>query len=340
MNAEEFRKKYSLGEGENSLKIRSKSIEVKLFAEGEDKSKKSWIEMVRKGEYYYYGEVISIGNSEFSNAIANFEKGVANDGVKKDMLIDYDHDYRNSKAAGWCEQLKVSEDGETLLGLVDWSKCGSESIEGNEYRYTSIEFSPAFYTRKMIDEDTMLEEDHGFTLFACTLTNRPFVKGMEKVTLSENKPIARNKKIDNNVNTNIGGNDMEFKEKFEAMEAKFNEVSTELEGTKIELAEKISKVKELEGEISFGKKDAEFDKMMQENKVVEAQRIHFHSGDMVEFAKAFSNLPVKEGGTSEEEQVKEVTAETITARAEEISKEQNITFSEAIKAARKELIKE
>lgn len=326
-----LREKFKTEENAVSFAMRSQSMEVVTFAEKEE----AWVELVKKGTFYWCGETIVIGEQQFAEAIKNFEAGLTNGGKKKDLLFDYEHDTFNTKAAGWIEALKISEDGETLLGKVKWSKAGRESIESDEYRFTSLEFSTFYYALEIVDGEPQ-EVDKGFTVFACTLTNRPFVKGMGQVTLSENKNIDHLSNMKQNSNNEVEEG-MEFKEKFEELTTKFSD----LEGKHKESVEALEVVTaerdELKKEVELAKVNVKFNEMMANGQVVEAQREAYIAGDMVKFAETAVVLPREEKGTSEEGVVEKVD---IVKEAEKLVEEKNISFSDAMKLVNKNLKEE
>lgn len=97
-----------------------------------------------------------------------------------DLDIDYDHKTdpaKGNKAAGWVRSAKV-DNGDRLTLSVEWTEEGANAIRKKEYRY----FSPSF-----VDEWEDPETGKKFkdVLFGGGITNRPFLKGMEPLTLSE-----------------------------------------------------------------------------------------------------------------------------------------------------------
>lgn len=331
-----FREIYNIEKGESSFSLKMPSSDTKTFML--DKNGEMWVDMVRADTYYYCGEVIEIGRREFEQAIVNFEEGLTNGGVKKDLLFDYDHDYMYTKAAGWINAIKISDDGKRLLGKVDWSAAGKASIEGDEYRYTSVEFSN-FYYKEELFEGEKVEVDKGFTLFACTLTNRPFVKGMERVALSEKNTLEKEDNLKDNKNKEPIGGLMKFEEKYNELVKKFDESLKTVEETNKNLETVQKENEELKGKIALSEKNSQFDAMLKENKAVEAQREHFLSGDMKAFAEAFIVVPTKEAGTSEEDNGEE-EAVNFSELATKLAKEKNIIFSEALKIVKREQNKE
>lgn len=136
-------------------------------------------EVLRAGEFSYRGETLKITEADLDKAIANFNAMQA-DG--HDLVIDYDHSFakgETSEAAGWFREL--TRKGSSLFARVKWNSGAVQKIRDEVYRY----FSPEFHEH-WSDEHG---KDWGFTLLAGGLTNRPFLKGMTPVALSE--PLER-----------------------------------------------------------------------------------------------------------------------------------------------------
>lgn len=153
---------------------------VTMAPEGET----SWVEILREGIYKHdiYGD-IEITRARLEEMVKNFEAGVR--GVE--IAIDVAHDPARG-AAGWIKRLEVRPSSRdktkaSLWGEVTWTSFGRELVEGGVYRYISAEFGA------WTDPETGNKYDD--VLFAATLTNRPFVKGMAPVSLSEVVAIAK-----------------------------------------------------------------------------------------------------------------------------------------------------
>jgi len=107
----------------------------------------------------------------------NFDAGVY--GI--DVAVDINHDHR-SGAAGWIKSLEVGPSStqpekSALFAQVEWTDHGREMV--GRYKYISAEFGP--YTDPETGKTT---QD---VLKAATLTNRPFIKGMQPVAVEEER---------------------------------------------------------------------------------------------------------------------------------------------------------
>jgi len=94
-----------------------------------------------------------------------------------DIAIDVVHD-PDRGAAAWVRALEIApsssrEGKQGLWASVEWTEFGQELVKGGQYRYISAEFGS--------HKDAETEKTFEDVLFAATLTNRPFVKGMAAV---------------------------------------------------------------------------------------------------------------------------------------------------------------
>lgn len=158
------------------------------------------VEIMRTGNWKHpqYGD-LEITDNTLDNIIINFNDRVR--GV--DIAIDLEHGESSYKgeAAGWIKRLE-KKDGR-LLAEIDWTKLGKEKLKDKIYQY----FSPEF---KFVYQDAETGKVYNNVLFGGSLTNRPFIKKMSPVMLSEDintnycEYIELNKKEDeNNMNPEL-----------------------------------------------------------------------------------------------------------------------------------------
>ena len=148
--------------------------------EGDNGNASSWIQAMPIGKYKHpiYGD-IDITPERVMRFAAN-----VNDGVRgQELDIDYDHKDKTNEAAGWVQQAEARlNDPEPknngLWVLVEWVKDAKEKILSKAYRYFSPEFD---------DEWTHPVSGETFkdVLFGGGITNRPFLKGILPLNLSE-----------------------------------------------------------------------------------------------------------------------------------------------------------
>lgn len=108
-----------------------------------------------------------------------FATNVKNKVRKSDLDIDYDHKERDGKAAGWVRDAEVRQDG--LYLNVAWTPDAARMIKNKEYRYFSPEFNDEW-------TDPATQTKYTDVLFGGALTNRPFLRGIAPVNLSEVLP--------------------------------------------------------------------------------------------------------------------------------------------------------
>jgi phage I-like protein len=135
----------------------------------------SQIEIMRTGTWKHpaYGQ-FSITENDIDEFILHFNEKVR--GV--DIAIDLEHGETPHKgaSAGWIKSLAKS--GNSLLAEIEWTDLGKEKLKAKEYKY----FSPEF---KFSYEDHETGKKYTNVLMGGGLTNRPFIKNMQPVLLSE-----------------------------------------------------------------------------------------------------------------------------------------------------------
>ncbi len=141
------------------------------FDDGEDTT--VWLQMMPHGEFSHptHGKIV-ISPERVSNFVRNFDDGFRG----QDLDVDYEHKERTGKAAGWIKKVEARSDG--LWGLVDFAKSAYGEIREGSWRYFSPEFAPKW-------KNPTNEEERKDVLFGGALTNRPFLKGILPINLSE-----------------------------------------------------------------------------------------------------------------------------------------------------------
>lgn len=118
-------------------------------------------------------------DSEKLNAFAeNWRNNVRG----QDLDIDLDHKKFNSEAAGWVTGVEIDTTNPDpkrrgLWYKVDWTKLGENKLSSRVYRYFSSDYFDSWTdpTGKV----------HKNVLNGGALTNRPYLKGMKPIVLSE-----------------------------------------------------------------------------------------------------------------------------------------------------------
>ena len=93
-----------------------------------------------------------------------------------DLDINYDHREHHGKAAGWIQSSEVRADG--LWLLIKFTDNAADAIAKDEYRYFSSEFTDQWTDPKNGTVYTNV-------FMGGALTNRPFLKDLKPLTLSE-----------------------------------------------------------------------------------------------------------------------------------------------------------
>ena len=139
-----------------------------------------WIQAMPIGKYKHplYG-VIEFTADRVQRFAANVKKKVRG----QDLDIDYDHKERSGEAAGWVQDADVrlgdpDPRNNGLWILVDFTSKAKELIKEKAYRYFSPEFVDEW--ENPIDGQTYKD-----VLFGGGITNRPFLKNIVPLNLSE-----------------------------------------------------------------------------------------------------------------------------------------------------------
>jgi phage I-like protein len=133
----------------------------------------NWMQAMPLGHYDHpeYGDIDFTDTTakEYADNIKAKVRG-------QDLDIDYDHKKRTDEAAGWIKDAEARPDG--LWVAVEWTKAAAEKIKDKAYRYFSPEFVDAWTHPKT-------GVTHKNVLFGGALTNRPFLKDILPINMSE-----------------------------------------------------------------------------------------------------------------------------------------------------------
>jgi len=110
----------------------------------------------------------------FKHIEENFNRNVR----KVELAIDPEHKHTEG-AYGWIKKL-INRGQKGLYALVEWTKLGKDAIKNKIYKYISAEYAPSY-------TDPETGKTYKDVLLGAALTNRPFIKGMKPVSLSEDK---------------------------------------------------------------------------------------------------------------------------------------------------------
>lgn len=134
------------------------------------------IQVLRVGKFTHpvYG-VVDITPKDLAELKMNFDSRT----FGQDVMFDYFHD-NGKEAACWPKHLELREGGNELwASQIDWTPRGRKAVQEKELRY----FSPEFGNWKNPETN----ETHRNVLMGGGLTNRPFIKNMAPIMLSEDQ---------------------------------------------------------------------------------------------------------------------------------------------------------
>jgi len=161
--------------GDNELDIIGdvflKSVSVKRDVLFEDDGELIKIEMLRVGKFNsdVYGE-LDITHDMLDKMVDNFYDDV----IGREVSFDWNHKAENASA--WLKDIEI-DDGK-LIGSVEMTKKGKESVENKEYGYFSIEYSDDFKDKESGDA-------FGPAITGGALTNRPFISNLKKIEFED-----------------------------------------------------------------------------------------------------------------------------------------------------------
>jgi len=140
------------------------------------------VPMLKRGKYRHPEGILVFNDDVFDNFIRNFKQNV----VGNDISIDARH-RPELGALGWLED--IYKEGDFLYGIARPTKSGKEVVEGELYKYASVEFHPDWRSPEVklsmdniIDLESTLE---GLSAIEQTLNERVGVYQNEIKRLEE-----------------------------------------------------------------------------------------------------------------------------------------------------------
>jgi len=117
---------------------------------------------------------VEITKATLASLKTNFDANVRG----QDISIDYTHenDSGENPAGAWIKSLILEEDN--LFAMVELTPAAEKMVKDKEYKYLSVEIDPLYKD----DKGKMFSN----VLLGGTFTNRPAVKGLDPIKLSEN----------------------------------------------------------------------------------------------------------------------------------------------------------
>jgi phage I-like protein len=139
----------------------------------------AWVQALPMGTYKHpvFGKMV-FDATTLSEFQANWANGVRG----QDLDIDIEHKQFSSEAVGWVADVKVelNDPNPKNRGLwykIDWNEIGLDKLTKKAYRYFSSD-----YFNQWTDPTG---KSHRNVLNGGGLTNRPYLKGMKPIVLSE-----------------------------------------------------------------------------------------------------------------------------------------------------------
>lgn len=250
--------------------------EILLSEDAGDGAQNPPVQILRTGKFKHpkYGK-FEITRATLSEMKSNFDKRVRG----QDVAFDYFHK-SDEEAAGWPKKLELREGGSQLWATeVEWTPRARKKLAEKEIRY----FSPDFGFQW---ENPESGEVHRNVLFGGGLVNRPHIKNMAPIELSENeedsmteleKALADNIKLNEKVVHAETESEKVAKENAD-LKAENAKLKTENEAALIE-KQKAEEAKKL------AERETEFNVMLSEGKAVAAQKDAWMAQDMAAFVK-------------------------------------------------------
>jgi len=295
---------------------------------GQNGEIKKVIQLLRVGEFTAGKDEsgapikVKVTKEYLDSMVKNFSEKVR--GI--DLMLDYSHLSQN-EAAAWIDKVYTLAEGMELWAEVSWTPKGEDKVKNKEYRYISADFHVNY-------EDNETGKKFGPTLMGAGLTNRPVVKGMEPVMLSETNDCNSNK-----------DKSMDYEKELAEEKKKTAKLADDFAAFKKkkddEEEAKVLADKKAEEDKKLGEKKEKFDKMLSESKVVEAQRKPFMENDTVKFAELHAEIKLEEKGDTtagkDKSEVKGTAQDKIVLMATKLCEtDKTLTFSEASRRIRRD----
>jgi hypothetical protein len=160
-----------LAEGDDARTVRLLSSLPAGF-EPSDDSRRRTVTLTRTGTFTdpRYGE-FEITRNMLLSMVRNFQQNV----VGTDIFIDVAHQPADGAAA---KVVALAVDGNRLRAEVEFTDFGIDAIRKRGFRYLSAEYHEDWC-------DNEAKKRHGCTLLGAGLTNRPVIKRLDPIQLSE-----------------------------------------------------------------------------------------------------------------------------------------------------------
>jgi phage I-like protein len=153
---------------------------VKISADAEGNAPKT-IELLRTGKWNtpWHGD-FEITPEDIQQYVLNAANGVGLVAADPKVPVNYGH-ASYDKAAGWMPRVYASDDGQALLGDVNWTPAAEQAIKDGEWKYISPEFNPTSWPWEDPEEEFHFVKN---VITGAALTNIPLFKKLKPITAS------------------------------------------------------------------------------------------------------------------------------------------------------------
>jgi hypothetical protein len=136
------------------------------------------VQIAKVGSYHHpaYGD-FKITQQTFAEIIKNFSTNV----YGQKIFVDINHKPGEGAAA---EVRRLWVDGDWLMGEMEITPYGEESIRTKRFIYLSIDYTDSW-------DHPETRKNHGAVMFGAGLTTRPFIKGQAGIELAEPSETLR-----------------------------------------------------------------------------------------------------------------------------------------------------
>ncbi len=232
-----------------NLHFACKLSEDQIQLSNDEKSVKIQILKEIKIMHPWYGR-LNFDKPFFSKMEENFNKNIP----QQKISFDFKHQ-PDWGAAAWVN--KIFQEPGGLFAEVELTKRGREAIKNKEFIYFSSEFSQDYVEitfKETLDKDNNkieqeIKNSFGPTLMGGGLTNRPFLKGMNPIALSEDGHLLDFEDLEDN--SDMKKTLTELKEAHDALKVELDELKKKTDETsQKEISEKAIQLSEISSEIA------------------------------------------------------------------------------------------
>ena len=236
-----------------------------------DKGKSVDVQILKTGRFRHpWWGVLRFNEQFFDGMVKNFNANVP----QEEVAFDFQH-RPELGAVAWVSKLFI--DGSSLMATMSLTDEGKKAIKAKQFRYFSAEYTDNYiaYDFEDVENDDgvvverEIKNSYGPCLLGGGLTNRPFIKGMKPVSLSEDGQVMEFEELKEEFDFNLSEEvnfDMktleELRKEQEGIKAKIVKLETEdktdkkVEKKLSDLAENLKKVEDAIVELNDKNKKA------------------------------------------------------------------------------------